>query len=205
MGEVRSSRWATVIYSDSCPVNFVDVLKDSHVPFLISPEHNFDTDKDGKPKKVHRHVILYFDSLKSSRQVKEIFDTIGGVGCEKVASATSYARYLCHLDEDDKPIYNTNDVISYGLDYQECIKTSDAKYDGVSGVLDFCLDNDVFSFAKLLIALRKENSHLFKVVVDNSYLVKCFLSSLKQDAFEEEQKVRQKVSKIDMETGEILS
>lgn len=202
--EIRSSRWATIVYPESCPDDFVGILKDYHVQFLVSPQHTMDVDKDGKLKKAHYHVMLFFDSLKSTKQVKEIFDSIKGVGCEKVASATSYARYLCHLDETDKYIYDIKDVTAYGIDYQECIKTPESKYEGVSGVLDYCFDNDIMSFSKLLVALRKEKSHLFKTVVDNPYLIKCFLSSLKQDAYDAEQEAKRKVPKIDMETGEFL-
>lgn len=204
--EIRSSRWATIVYPESAPDNFVQLLKDFKVPFLISPLHNRDIDKDGKPKKEHYHVMLYFDSLKSSKQVKEIFDSIKAVGCEKVQSATSYARYLCHLDEDDKLHYNTSDVYSYGLDYIECAKNGDAKYEGIAGIIDYCLDNSVQSFSQLLIQLRKDGSHLFKVVCDNAYLVKSLISSLRQDAIDAEKRfeISDYPRGVNPDTGEIL-
>lgn len=215
--ETRSSRWATIIYQESCIDNFVNILKDYHIPFLLSPLHDMDTDDKGSPKKPHWHLMLYFDSLKSQKQVKEIFSTINGVGAEKVQSATSYARYLCHLDEDDKPHYAPDDVVAYGLDYFDCAKNADARYEGISGIIAYIMDESCFSFAKLVMSLSKskDQPHLFKVVCDNAFLVKSFLTSLKQDQFEEMlQDESVKPSKptggvlhreVDPITGEILS
>lgn len=216
--ETRSSRWATIIYQESCIDNFVNILKDYHIPFLLSPLHDMDTDDKGNPKKPHWHLMLYFDSLKSQKQVKEIFSTINGVGAEKVQSATSYARYLCHLDEDDKPHYAPDDVVAYGLDYFDCAKNADARYEGISGIIAYIMDESCFSFAKLVMSLSRSNSHLFKVVCDNAFLVKSFLTSLKQDQLEEKQQQQAKAARIsfghkrevdpitvDPITGEILS
>lgn len=212
--ETRSSRWATIIYKDSCVDNFLSILKDYHISFLLSPLHDMDTDDKGIPKKPHWHLMLYFDSLKSQKQVKEIFSTINGVGAEKVQSATSYARYLCHLDEDDKPHYAPDDVVAYGLDYLDCAKNADARYEGISGIIAYIMDEGCYSFAKLVMSLSKDQPHLFKVVCDNAFLVKSFLTSLKQDQLEEmlcdksvepSESEPSESSEIDPTTGELLS
>ena len=60
----RSYYFATVIYPDSCPADFVDIIESWHVPCFVSPLH--DQDKYGDElKEAHRHVLLMFDSLKT--------------------------------------------------------------------------------------------------------------------------------------------
>lgn len=51
-----------------------------------------------------------FDGVKTIEQAKDLFEQIGGVGCEKVNSIRGYARYLCHLDNPEKAQYDQGAV-----------------------------------------------------------------------------------------------
>lgn len=178
----RNSRWTTIVYPESASSNFLDVLKDFHVPFLLSPLHDKDVDGDGVIKKAHYHLVLYFDSLKSSSQAQVIFDAIGGVGCQSVQSPVSYARYLIHADDPDKYQYSAEDVVAYGLDYMQCsLDEKSQKYLGISDVIAYVIENNIQSFSRLLIVSSQLNRHIFEIVCDNPYLVKTFISSIKAD------------------------
>lgn len=181
----RNSRWTTILYPESAASNFMDVLKDFHVPFLLSPLHDKDVDGDGVIKKAHYHLVLYFDSLKSAAQAQVIFDAIGGVGCQSVQSPVSYARYLIHADDPDKYQYAAEDVVAYGLDYLQCsLDEKSQKYLGISDVITYVIENNIESFSKLLIVTSQLNRHIFEVVCDNAYLVKTFMSSIRHDRIE---------------------
>lgn len=181
----RNSRWTTIVYPESASSNFMDVLKDFHVPFLLSPLHDKDVDGDGVVKKAHYHLVLYFDSLKSSSQAQVIFDAIGGVGCQSVQSPVSYARYLIHADDPDKFHYAAEDVVAYGLDYLQCsLDEKSQKYLGISDVITYVIENNIESFSRLLIVTSQLNRHIFEVVCDNAYLVKTFMSSIRNDRIE---------------------
>lgn len=181
----RNSRWTTIVYPESASSNFLDVLKDFHVPFLLSPLHDKDVDGDGVIKKAHYHLVLYFDSLKSVAQAQSIFDAIGGVGCQSVQSPVSYARYLIHADDPDKYQYSAEDVVAYGLDYLQCsLDEKSQKYLGISDVITYVIENNIESFSRLLIVTSQLNRHIFEVVCDNAYLVKSFMSSIRNDRIE---------------------
>lgn len=181
----RNSRWTTIVYPESAASNFLDVLKDFHVPFLLSPLHDKDVDRDGVIKKSHYHLVLYFDSLKSSGQAQSIFDAIGGVGCQSVQSPVSYARYLIHADDPDKHQYSSEDVVAYGLDYMQCILDEKSqKYLGISDVISYVIENNIQSFSRLLIVSSQLDRHIFETVCDNAYLVKTFISSIRIDQME---------------------
>lgn len=71
--EKRSNKWAFIIYKESAPENYYDVLEKMHVPFILSPWHDKDVNKEtGEIKKAHKHGALYFDSLKSYSQVSDL-------------------------------------------------------------------------------------------------------------------------------------
>ena len=106
----RTRNYATVVYPESAPEMWQTILAEFKIPAFISPLHDSDKNANGEDKKPHYHVMLMYDSVKTEDQAREVFDKIGGVGCERVNSIRSYARYLCHLDNPDKHQYNTEDV-----------------------------------------------------------------------------------------------
>ena len=94
----RKRNFATVVYPESAPENWQEILAGMFVPAFISPLHDKDINPTGEPKKPHYHVVVMNDGKKSIEQAQELFAAIGGVGCEVVQSIRGYARYLCHLD-----------------------------------------------------------------------------------------------------------
>ena len=93
---VRTRNYATIVYPESAPPDWMEKLSDAHIPALVSPLHDKDTTADGELKKPHYHVQLLFQSVKSHRQVEAIVAEFGGVGVEVVQDAKAYARYLIH-------------------------------------------------------------------------------------------------------------
>lgn len=51
----------------------MDMLREEHIPAIVSPLHDRDVTAAGDPKKAHYHVILCFDSVKTPEQAREVF------------------------------------------------------------------------------------------------------------------------------------
>lgn len=177
----RKRNFACVVYPESAPENWLDILSEQLVPCFVSPLHNLDVNPTGEVKKEHYHVIIMFSGNKTPEQAKEIFDLIGGVGCEVVKSLRGYARYLCHLDNPEKAQYLVSDVKSLcGADFYGTINLSVDKYIAIGEIIDFCANNQVYSYADLLIYARNHRFDWFRVLCDNgTIVVKEFLKSLK--------------------------
>lgn len=176
----RSRNFATVVYPESAPENWLEVLTDFHIPCLVSPLHDKDVNADGEPKKAHYHVVLLYDGVKSDEQVKQVFISIGGVGFERVASVRGYARYLCHLDNPEKYQYDTSLVKSFcGVDYYNLCSLVIDKYVAIQDMMFYIVEHNVVSYSELLLYCSQNRFDWFRVLCDNGTLViKEFLKSV---------------------------
>lgn len=171
-GRGRTRNFATVIYPESAPENWFEILSGLMIPAFISPLHDSDVNPDGEIKKPHYHVMLMFDSVKTQEQAKVVFEQIGGVGSEIVQSQRGYARYLCHLDNPEKYQYDQADVTCLcGADYSAVISIVTDKYKAVKEMIEFCQKNCVTSFSDLLEYASLERFDWFRCLCDNSAVV----------------------------------
>lgn len=175
----RFRNWASILYPESAPKNWQEILAEQMIPAFISPLHEQDKNADGENKKPHYHIILMFEGKKSEDQVKCIFDLIGAVKCQRVQSLRGYARYLCHLDNPEKAQYNQEDVVSLaGADYIGVIGLVIDKYKAIGEMIDFCIEYNISSYSDLLEYTRKERYDWFRVLCDNgTYVIKEYLKS----------------------------
>lgn len=179
---VRLRDYATIVYpdSDNTPDNWIQILKDLHIPCFISPIHDKDVieggDEKGTPKKPHYHVMLVFESLKTPQQAMEIFDQIGGVGLEYVKTRRGMARYLCHLDNPEKAQYSKDDVICIGgVDYLETISIVADKYAVLDSVVCFIKDHQIENILDLY-QYAKDNNMMdwVRIVHDKAWVINIF-------------------------------
>lgn len=177
--DTRARNYATVVYPESAPVDWQNILSEYCIPAFISPLHDKDVNSTGEPKKPHFHVLIMFEGKKSVQQVKAIFESINGVGCETVQSIRGYARYLCHLDNPEKAQYSPDDVIMYGgADYLATIGLVTDKYKAIGEMIDFCCANQVYSYSDLLEWCRINRFDWFRVLCDNgTFVIKEYLKS----------------------------
>ena len=175
----RTKNFATVVYPESCPENWLEVLGELLIPCFVSPLHDKDFNPNGEPKKPHFHVLFRFDGVKTLEQVKEILPKIGGVGCEPVNSIRGYARYLCHLDNPEKAQYDTAKVRCFcGADYIDTVNLITDKYKVITEILDYCDQNKIYSYRNLVQYCRVNRPEWFRVLCDNgSYVVLEYLKS----------------------------
>lgn len=168
----RTRNFATVVYPESAPEDWQDILAAQFVPAFISPLHDQDINPGGEAKKPHFHVVIMFDSVKTREQAEELFKLIGGVGCEVVQSIRGYSRYLCHLDNPEKAQYKQEDVRSLsGADYIATIGLVLDKYKAIGEMIDYCELNNIVSYSELLVYCRQERFDWFRVLCDNGTVV----------------------------------
>lgn len=172
MADKKTRNYYTVVYPDSAPKNWIDILSEERVPAFISPLHDADVNPDGEAKKPHWHVMIMFDGPKPADHARAIFDKIGGVGCDAVVSVRGYARYLCHLDNPEKHQYDQGDVRQLsGADYVAAIGLPTDKYKAVQEMIDWCESTGCDSFADLINHARVSHFDWFRVLCDSATVV----------------------------------
>lgn len=184
--DTRKRNFATLVYPESAPENWLEILQEHLIPAFVSPLHDKDVNPTGEPKKPHYHVMLMFEGKKTSEQVQEIIDSIGGVGNKAVNSLRGYARYLCHLDNPEKAQYNVEDVRCLcGSDYTGTIGLAIDKYKAIREMIDFCQANNISKFTQLVDYCAAERFDWFRVLCDSTYLVRSYLRERHLEKFED--------------------
>ena len=177
----RTRNFATVVYPESAPADWMERLDQHHIAALVSPLHDRDKNPSGEPKKPHYHVLLMFESPADyESKVAPIFAEIGGVGREVVGSARGYARYLCHLDNPEKAQYDPTDVRSLGgADYFAVtnLPTDDVKM--LAEMMQFIREAGIYSFAEFLEMSQIQNPQWFSVAaLSRGWVIKEYIKSL---------------------------
>lgn len=178
-GAGRTRNYACVVYPESAPADWLDIVASNKIPVFVSPLHDMDVNPTGEPKKPHYHVLAMFDSVKTKEQATALFTTFGGVGCEVVNSVRGYARYLTHMDNPEKAQYSQDDVKSFGgADYIHVIGTSADKAKAIREMIAYIEENDMDCFADLMSYASIHRSDWFDCLINSgAYVVKEFIKS----------------------------
>ena len=194
-GTGRTRNFAFLVYPESAPPNWLEILDDAHCPAFVSPLHDRDINPDGDPKKPHYHVMLIFDSVKTIAQAQEIRDSIAGVGWEKIASQRGYIRYLCHLDNPEKAQYSQDDIKCFGgLDYFSMVTLPtdvDAMLDDMTRYID---KYQVYSFRRFCSYCR-DNNKAWSYVLKHSgaCYIKEYIKGLAWDTISPDSKILEQI------------
>lgn len=178
--EQRSNKWTFIFYQESAPEDYLAVLDDIKVPYVLSPWHDLDIDrKTGELKKSHKHGAFFFDSLKSYSQVSELITTKlnGPSHVEVVMSPTGLYNYFTHAENDDKTQYNIEDIESgCGFDLDKFI-VDNSTDDFINNVIDVIEDNDFTEFEELVWYAREYDTELLKLIFNKTFFFSKFLDS----------------------------
>lgn len=178
--EQRSNKWAFLFYKESAPDNYLEVLEEIHVPFVLSPWHDMDLNKEtGEFKKSHKHGAFYFDSLKSYSQVSELIkDRLNGPAhVEPVISPKGLYDYFIHAENPDKTPYKIEDIESgCGFELDKFLIQQNAD-DFITEVIDTIEQNDFTEFEELVWYARDNNTALLALIIERTYFFARYLDS----------------------------
>jgi hypothetical protein len=197
-GSDRTRNWTFVIYEDSAPENWVDILDEEHIEWIESPWHDEDVNANGEPKKKHKHIALFFGGVKSYEQVKEITDKLNAPIPQRCHNAKAMVRYMAHLDNPEKAQYSVSDIKAHGgVDLAELLRPSSSeRYTLIGDMISYIRKNNVVEFQDLMdYALANEFDTWFPLLCDNSaFVVGQYIKSQRHRL----------QPKVNPETGEVI-
>lgn len=177
----RASKWTFLIYKDSTPSNYLEILNDIHIPYMLSPWHDKDIDlKTGKLKKAHRHGVLYFETLKSQSQVITLLQPLKGPEyIEIVHSTVGMYDYFTHAETPSKEPYNIDDI-EYGCGFDlSAFLASQNKTEQINEILTIIDNKDISEFNDLVKTIREEDTNLLKLLASKSYFFSKYIDSVR--------------------------
>ena len=141
-----------IIRYRDCPTDYLEVLEELHIPFILSPWHDKDINRQtGELKKAHKHGAFFFDSLKSYKQVSELIKNKlnGPAHVEVVQSPKGLFDYFTHAENKNKTQYDVNDIevgCGFNLDKFLVEMNSDEFMHEVVDIINNSLANSYPSF-----------------------------------------------------------
>ncbi len=171
---IRTRNWVFIVYPDSAPDDWEDILDSYHVAWFQSPLHDKDKNPTGEMKKPHWHCIICFDSVKTFEQVKEITDEVNATIPLVCQSVRGNVRYFLHLDNPEKAPYREVDIKAHcGADLMDYLKPIGAvRIMYLKDMISFIVDNNVTEFIDFLnICIDCNYDDWFILVADNSCLI----------------------------------
>ena len=201
-GSDRTRNWTVVLYPDSAPSDWRDLLDSMHIEWVESPLHDKDLNADGMPKKPHWHLLLMFGGVKSFEQVCDVVKPLNCPIPERCHNAKAMVRYMAHLDNPDKHRYSVSDICGHGgVDLSELLRPSSSeRYTLIADMMQFVDDQQIVEFVDLLQYARKQKfDSWFPLLCDSSsYVMAQYIKSCRYKA------TPSKHFEVDPETGEIL-
>jgi len=196
--ETRTRNWTVVVYPESAPEDWREIINDIHIEWIESPLHDMDINATGELKKPHWHILLMFGGVKSYEQVKELTERLNAPIPERCHNSKALVRYMAHLDNPDKAQYSVSDIKSYGgVDLAELLRPSSSeRYQIINEMIEYIKTNRITEYQDILDYARiHEFDRWFPTLCDNSSFV--ILNYIKSQRHRQERY-------IDKETGEIL-
>lgn len=170
-GHDRTRIWAVVVYPDSAPDNWREILDDYHIEWAESPLHEFDTNQTGELKKPHWHIILAFDGPKSYEQVLGILSPLNCPIPQRCHSLKGAVRYFVHLDNPEKYQYSISDIVAHGgFDVSAALAPSASeRYSILRDMCEYIRDNGVTEFSDFVFyAMAEHYDDWYPFLADNS-------------------------------------
>jgi len=199
----RYLNWNFILYPESAPANWRDLIDETHIEWVESPLHDKDIDPTGEVKKPHYHVTLLYPSVKTFDQVAELVITELKqpipIKCQSVKGSI---RYMVHKDNPDKYQYEWNDIVCHGgADLASlCAPTHTERMQIQKNIMAYVREAGIIEFADIVsYSLDNGMDDWFNVLMNYSTIsINSFIRSQRH-------KVDKEFSmRVNPDTGEII-
>lgn len=170
---IKGRDWTFIVYPDSAPENWREIINDTHIPWVESPCHDKDKNPDGSPKKPHWHVMISFEGPITRNKIKEIIEPLNSPEPEKVGSAKGMIRYFAHLDNPEKHRYRIEDIVPHnGADIADYFKlTTSQNLACMKEIFKFIKQKEIDNYIDFLdFCITQGNDDWFDIAINHNTL-----------------------------------
>lgn len=177
---VKKRNWAFVVYPESAPENWRDILAQKGVVAAISPLHDKDLTDTGEVKKAHHHVIVTYQGPTSYNVVKALCDELNQPIPQPLESVKGYYRYFTHKDNPDKAQYDESDIETIGgFDIRDFVELTRTEVEALKRDLQSKIREwDIYEYSDLMdILLDSDLTDLYDIASNHTYFFTKYIDS----------------------------
>jgi len=168
----KKRNWTLIVYPESAPKNWRDILDEEHFQWVESPLHDRDTNPDGEVKKAHWHILVMYDGPVTAKPVQELAQKIISPFPKPVASARGLLRYMIHLDNPEKFQYEKNDIVAHGgADVESYFEmTMSNRLETLKDISRYIISQNICNFSDLVQFAIENDDDWFTIIADKNTL-----------------------------------
>lgn len=176
----KKRNWTFVLYPESAPADWQEIIKISGLMAAISPLHDKDVNPTGEAKKAHHHILLVYSGPTTYNSVAKFTASLNATIPQPLESVRGMYRYFSHKDNPEKYQYDEADIRTLnGFNIADLVELSRSEVNEIktrmlklirdvgiteySGLVDFLLDNGM--------------SAEFDVAVNNTFFFNSYIAS----------------------------
>lgn len=170
----RARIWMAVVYPESAPDDWREILDQEHIEWAESPLHEFDTNPTGEIKKAHWHIVLAFDGKKSFDQVSAILEPLNCPIPQRCNSLKGAVRYFAHLDNPEKHQYPVSEIRAHGgFDVTAALEPSSSeRYAMIAEMIEYVKSAGITEYQDLMdYAIFEHRDTWYPLLVDRCTMV----------------------------------
>lgn len=177
---VKKRNWAFLLYPESAPKDWKEILQKTGLRCAISPLHDKDKNDTGEPKKPHYHVILAYSGPTSYNVVKSLTDRLKQPIPQALEQVKGYYRYFTHMDNPEKAQYDPREIETINgfniIDYSDLTRSEVVEY---KRQLVAIVEGENFTeYAQLCdFLLRNDLIELFDTASSNTLFLNTYITS----------------------------
>lgn len=179
---IKKRYWAFIVYPESAPENWKEILQQTGLEIAISPLHNKDTDPTGEHKKDHWHCIACYNGPTSANVVTHLTQRLNAPNPQYLESVKGYYRYLSHKDNPEKAQYDENEIVALnGFNIHNFVELSRAEVaEQKRYIQQLIRDLDIVEYCDLLdYLLDNAEFDALDVATNNTLLFNNYIKSRK--------------------------
>lgn len=177
---VKKRNWAFVLYPESAPENWRELLQKTGLQCAVSPLHDKDLNPDGEHKKAHYHVIVCYSGPTSYNVVKTLTDSLCCPIPQALEQVRGYYRYFTHKDNPEKFQYEEREITTInGFSIMDFVELTKSEVMGIKRELQLLIRKaDIIEYADLMDLLQdNEMVQQYDVASCNTYFFEKYISS----------------------------
>ena len=178
---IKKRNWGAVLYPESLPSNWLEILQLKGLPFAVSPLHNKDIDDEVSKttKKPHYHIILCFPGPTTDKVVNDIIvKELGQPIAIPLESVGGYYRYFTHKDNPDKYQYDSTDIKLFnGFDVSDVLNNFEV-FKIMKEIQNLILENCILEYADLMdFLIQNDKMEMWNVACSHTVFFNSYITS----------------------------